>query len=57
MDDSPDPSDVPAEVIGLIRGEATWQQLRDQWDRLYPDNPIAGEDDEEARNGHESEAT
>jgi hypothetical protein len=47
MDDSPDPSEVPEELIALIKAEATWQRLCDEWDRMYPDNPVAGEENEE----------
>jgi hypothetical protein len=47
MDDSPDPSEVPEESIELIKDEHTWQQLCDQWDRTYPDNPVADEENEE----------
>lgn len=47
MDDSPDPSDVPEELIELIKAEATWQQLCDEWDRMYPDDPVAGDGNEE----------
>jgi hypothetical protein len=47
MDDSPDPSEVSEELIELIKSEATWQRLCDGWDRMYPDNPVAGEENEE----------
>lgn len=43
MDDDPDPSDVPPELIEHIKVESTWQRLCDEWDRMYPDNPVAGE--------------
>jgi hypothetical protein len=47
MDDSPDPADVPEELIEHIKAEATWQRLCDEWDRMYPDNPVAGDEHEE----------
>jgi hypothetical protein len=47
MDDDPDPADVPAELIELILEAGTWQMLCDEWDRMYPDNPVAGEESEE----------
>jgi hypothetical protein len=47
MDDSPDPSEVAEELIELIRAEATWRQLCDAWDQMYPANPVAGEENEE----------
>ena len=43
----PDPSDVPSEIIDLIREEETWQQLYDKWDGMYPNNPVSGEDENE----------
>jgi hypothetical protein len=47
LDDSPDPADVPEELIQQIRAEQTWQRLCDEWDRMYPDNPVAGHETEE----------
>jgi hypothetical protein len=44
MDISPDPSEVPSELIQRIAGRETWQRLRDAWDRMYPTNPVAGND-------------
>ena len=43
MDDSPDPSEVPEDLVELINAETTWQRLCDEWDRMYPGNLIAGE--------------
>ena len=45
MDADPDPSKVPEELIELITDEATWEQLCDEWDRMYPNNPVS-EDEE-----------
>lgn len=47
MDAQPDPSDVPNEIVGLIKDEETWQRLRDEWDRMYPKNPVSGDDEHE----------
>jgi hypothetical protein len=46
MDAAADPDDVPSELVKLIREEAIWQQLCDQWDRMYPNNPVSGEDED-----------
>jgi hypothetical protein len=42
MDPTPDPSAVPSDLLKYVEGAAIWQQLCDAWDRLYPDNPVAG---------------
>lgn len=47
MDAQPDPSDVPSEIIGLIKAEDTWQRLCDEWDHMYPDNPVSGDNENE----------
>jgi hypothetical protein len=47
MDDSPDRSEVPNELLELVKNEANWQKLCDEWDKMYPDNPVSGEADEE----------
>lgn len=47
MDAKPDPSDVPNEIIDLIEEEETWRQLCDEWDGMYPNNPVSGEDENE----------
>ncbi len=47
MDEKPDPSDVPNEIIDLINEEETWQQLCDEWDAMYPDNPLSSEGETE----------
>jgi hypothetical protein len=39
LDREPDPKDVPDEVSELIR--ANLPLLRDTWDQMYPENPIA----------------
>ena len=47
MDASPDPSVVPKELIELVKAEATWQQLCDEWDRMYPNNPVFEDENQE----------
>lgn len=47
MDRQPDPADVPNEVVRLIKEEATWQRLCDEWDCMYPTNPVSGDDENE----------
>jgi hypothetical protein len=47
MDDDPDPAEVPDELIELITDEATWQQLCNEWDRMYPNNPVSEDEDQE----------
>lgn len=47
MNDYPDPADVPGGLIELIHATATWQQLCDPWDRMYPENPVARDENEE----------
>lgn len=47
MDAQPDPSDVPNEVVELIMQEATWQTLCDEWDNMYPNNPVSGDTGDE----------
>ncbi|MFO7906238.1 MAG: hypothetical protein R6U98_26510 [Pirellulaceae bacterium] len=46
MDAEPDPSAVSGEIVELIKEEATWQRLCDEWDRLYPSNPVSGDHEE-----------
>ena len=47
MDDSPDPSDVPAELVTLVRSEQNWQRLCGKWNEMYPKNPVSGGENEE----------
>lgn len=47
MDAQRDPSDVPNEIIELIRNKVTWQQLCDAWDSMYPNNPVSGDNEDE----------
>ncbi len=43
MDGSPDPADVPSGVLEVI--EANWDRLCEEWDAMYPSNPVAGDPD------------
>ena len=42
MDDYPDPSLVPSEIVTFIRDDANWNTLCEQWDLKYPANPVQG---------------
>jgi hypothetical protein len=41
LDREPDPKDVPNGILGWVRD--SHEVLRDNWDRMYPDNPVAAE--------------
>jgi 2'-5' RNA ligase len=45
MDDDPDPAEVPHQLVELIGQEETWQRLRHEWDRMYPNNPVSREEE------------
>jgi hypothetical protein len=47
MDADPDPAEVPEELIELIMDETTWEQLCDEWDKMYPNNPVSEDESEE----------
>lgn len=47
MDAKPDPSDVTSDIIDLIMEESTWRRLCDEWDAVYPNNPVSGENEDE----------
>jgi len=47
MDTNPDPSEVSSAIIQLMTEEETWQRLCDAWDRMYPNNPVSGDDEHE----------
>ncbi|MBW3543099.1 MAG: hypothetical protein KY476_22805 [Planctomycetes bacterium] len=46
LDRRPDPSAIPDSLMELIEERETWNLLCDEWDRLYPANPVAGVDAE-----------
>ena len=43
IDRRPKPSDVPQDLIDIIK--ANWNWLCEQWDAKYPDNPVQGHED------------
>jgi hypothetical protein len=43
MDRRPKPSDVPQELLDLIK--VHWRWLCEQWDAKYPDNPVEGSEE------------
>ena len=45
LDTHPDSSEVPSEIITRITEEETWERLCDEWDRMYPNNPVSGDDE------------
>ncbi len=44
MDAEPDPDDVPKALVKVVKGATNWQTLRDEWDSMYPENPIDSEE-------------
>jgi hypothetical protein len=40
MDDDPDPVEVARQIVELIQRADTWQRLRNEWNRMYPNNPV-----------------
>ena len=47
MDEEPDPSVVPNEVVDFIKEEQTWQRLCSNWDAMYPTKPVFGRDEDQ----------
>jgi len=48
MDRTPDPEEVPSDLLEHVKREENWQVLCAEWDRKYPANPVAqGGDDVE----------
>lgn len=43
MDRRPDPAAVPVELIDHVRSASVWNQLREEWDKKYPTNPVREE--------------
>jgi hypothetical protein len=41
LDREPDPTEIPDDVIQAVRGSIV--VLRTEWDRMYPENPIASQ--------------
>ncbi|MEX2120597.1 MAG: hypothetical protein WD847_13470 [Pirellulales bacterium] len=53
MDRRPKPSEVPDELLEVIREKGNWEWLCRQWDAKYPDNPVSSvqvKDDDEEHN-------
>ena len=46
LDVQPDPKDVPAGLLSAIRGQVV--ELRQQWDDMYPENPVRAEEQDDA---------
>jgi hypothetical protein len=46
LEDEPDPQGVPNELIKFIKQEETHKLLVAAWNRMYPNNPVAGGDDD-----------
>lgn len=47
MDGQPDPSDVPEPLLAHLRQPTNWLLLLKEWDRKYPSNPVAVQEDME----------
>jgi hypothetical protein len=41
LDREPDPKQVPQELAAFVRGHQ--EMLRDSWDQMYPENPVASD--------------
>ncbi len=44
MDVEPDPSEVPLELVQLIKSSDCWALLCQEWDQKYPTNPVLAVD-------------
>lgn len=45
MDTTPDPSEVPDELLQILHTATNWRWAIDAWDEMYPDNPVATDED------------
>jgi hypothetical protein len=45
MDTSPDPTEIPDELLQILRTATNWRWAIDAWDEMYPDNPVATDED------------
>jgi hypothetical protein len=45
LDEAPDPAEVPPELVEEIR--ANWASLQAAWNKMYPENPVESEDDDQ----------
>jgi hypothetical protein len=46
LDREPPPAEVPEDLLDHVRAHA--DRLRTEWDRMYPANPVAGAEDDDA---------
>jgi len=44
MDTKPSPDEVPEQLLKHIQSTETWKKLCEEWDRMYSNNPVKGED-------------
>jgi hypothetical protein len=47
MDDQPDPPEVPDAILALIRADETWRLLCEEWNQMYPTNPVGADTSDE----------
>lgn len=40
LDEDPPQTDIPEELVGLVRDQQNLERLRDEWRRIYPNFPI-----------------
>ena len=45
MDATPDPSEVPDELLRILRKPTNWKWAIEAWDEMYPENPVAADED------------
>jgi hypothetical protein len=45
MDPTPDPSEVPDELLRILRKPTNWKWAIEAWDEMYPENPVAADED------------
>lgn len=45
MDATPDPSEVPDELLRILRKSTNWKWAIEAWDEMYPENPVAADED------------
>ncbi len=45
MNKTPNPSDVPEELVNLLMEEEHWNTLCNKWDHMYPSNPVSGDEE------------
>jgi hypothetical protein len=45
LDREPDPDEVPEALLAAIRRQ--WALLCERWDEMYPENPVASEENDD----------